>query len=79
MRKTSVYLTDEEAERLRRVTENCERSQSELIREGIEYVLRKYDPQPRVFHSMGVGHGSGEPFTRWDADELYKKVMGQTE
>ncbi|MHB8574834.1 MAG: ribbon-helix-helix domain-containing protein [Dehalococcoidia bacterium] len=74
-----MYLTDDEAEGLQRAATTCGRSRAELIREGIDYVLRTHQPPERVFHGLGKGHGSGEPFTHWDADELYKKVMGQKE
>ena len=39
MRKTSVYLTDEEAEGLRRVAMATGKSQAELIREGVRHVI----------------------------------------
>lgn len=79
MRKTSVYLTDEEAERLREAATACGRSQSELIREGIRYMLRSFESPERVFHSMGRGHSGSTPHRGWNSEALYKKVMGQTE
>jgi len=68
VRKTSVYLTDEEAEGLRALAAASGRSQADLIREGIRRVLSR-KPR-RVFHSMGIAaSGGGEP-RRWDAEEL---------
>lgn len=76
MKKTSVYLTDDEAEGLRRTALREGRPQAELIREGVRRVIAEAEPGPRVFHSMGKGH-HGRPFEHWNADELYEKVMGR--
>lgn len=75
MRKTSVYLSDEEVEGLRRVAKATGRSQAELIREGIRHVLLA--DGVRRFHSMGKGHGGGRPYERWDENELHRAVMGR--
>ena len=74
MRKTSVYLTEDEAEGLRRVAVREGRPQAELIREGVRRVLAALD-EPRTFRSMGKGRGSA--YERWTADELHDKVMGR--
>jgi hypothetical protein len=76
MRKTSVYLTDEEAEALRRAAKASGRSQSDLIREGVWRAIDLANGHERVFHSMGIGRGDGTQVDGWDADELYRKVMG---
>ena len=39
MRKTSVYLSEEEAQGLRRVAAREAKSQAELIREGVQHYL----------------------------------------
>jgi Arc/MetJ-type ribon-helix-helix transcriptional regulator len=82
MRKTSVYLTVDEAESLRRLSVREGRSQAELIREGIRRVIEEVDAKPRIFRSLGAGRAprakarrSGPP--KWDSDELYRKVMGE--
>ncbi len=66
MRKTSVYLSEEEWESLRRAATESGRSQSELIREGVRRVTRT---GARRFRSMGMGEGTGEPVGR-RAEEL---------
>jgi hypothetical protein len=76
MRKTSVYLTDEEAEGLRRLAVREGRPQAELIREGVRRVIADVESQPRTFHSLGVGRGGGRKGPRWTSDELYRKAMG---
>lgn len=78
MRKTSVYLSDEEAEKLRRAAAASGRSQAELVREGIRYVLIAAGLQGRVFRSMGMGHGGGAPYTPPDPDEMYAHSMRRT-
>jgi Ribbon-helix-helix protein, copG family len=77
MRKTSVYLADDEAEGLRRVAIRTGRSQAEMIRDGVRRVIAEEESKPRVFHGMGVGRGDGRSYEPWDADELYEKVMGR--
>jgi hypothetical protein len=77
MKKTTVYLTEEEAHGLRRTAVREGRSQSELIREGVRRVIAETDTKPRVFHSMGKGHGGGRPYEPWDPAQLYRKVMGE--
>lgn len=74
MRKTTVYLSDDEAAELRRVSAATGKSQSELIREGVRRICG--EAPKRVFHSMGKGRGDGSPYQEWDADELYREVMG---
>ena len=77
MRKTSVYLTDEEAEGLRRVAMATGKSQAELIREGVRHVIDTEGSATRQFRSLGKGRGGGEPYSPWNPDELYTTVMGR--
>ena len=76
MKKTSVYLSDEEAERLHRMALSSGRPQSELIREGIRRVIGESAPR-RAFRSLGKGRGGGRPYARWKGEDLYKKAIGQ--
>ena len=79
MKKTTVYLTEQEAHGLRRAAVREGRSQSELIREGVRRVISEADARPRVFRSMAKGRGGGRPYEPWGADELYRQVMGRRE
>ena len=76
MRKTSVYLSDHEAEGLRRVAAAQDRSQAELIREGIRLVIEEAGAPKREFRSMGKGRGAGRPFEHWDANDLHRRRLG---
>ena len=68
MRKTSVYLSEDEAERLRALASATGKSQAELIREGVRRVLAR---RPRrQFRSMASGESTGAEARRWNADEL---------
>ena len=71
MYKTSVYLTSDEVEQLRRAAARTGRSQAQLIREGLRLVTAEERPTPRVFHSLGKG-----PYRAWDAEELHRAVTG---
>jgi predicted DNA-binding protein len=77
MRKTSVYLTDDEAEGLRRLSVREGRPQAELIREGVRLVIAKIEDQPRTFRSLAAGRGGGGKAAAWTSDELYRKTMGK--
>lgn len=78
MERTTVYLTAEQAAALRRTSRATGRSQSQLIREGVDLVT---GARPGLrFRSMGAGRRSDDdPAIRgWSAEELYEHVMGQT-
>jgi hypothetical protein len=82
MRKTSVYLTTDEAEGLRRLAVREGRSQAELIREGIRRVIEDVAATPRTFRSLGAGRGGKaaagqERQPAWTSKELYRKTMGE--
>jgi len=58
MRKTSVYLGEEQAERLARLAREEGRSQAEILREAVA----NYQPkqvEDRNFALAGSGHGDG--------------------
>ena len=75
MRKTTVYLHEEEAEGLRLLSGATGESQAELIREGVRRLLR--EGVSRKFHSMGKGEGTGEPRPRWNPDAVHEKTFGR--
>jgi hypothetical protein len=77
MRKTSVYLSDDEAEGLRRAAATTGQSQAELIRAGVRRVVADLEARPRVFRSLGRGRGGGKPYTAWSSADLYRRVMGE--
>ncbi len=78
MRKTSVYLTEDEAEGLRRLAVREGRPQAELIREGVRRVIADIEAQPRVFRSLATGRGGARKPAAWTSDELHRKVMGKS-
>ncbi|OGN85693.1 MAG: hypothetical protein A2X23_13720 [Chloroflexi bacterium GWC2_73_18] len=77
MRKTSVYLSDDEAESLRRVAAAAGRAQAELIREGIRRVIAEAEAQPRTFRSLGKGRGGGRAYSPWAPGDLYRNAIGE--
>jgi predicted transcriptional regulator len=58
MRKTSVYLDDSDADRLRRLAAEEGRSQAEIMRAALSAYERLRDT-PRVFELEGVWAGDG--------------------
>lgn len=69
MKKTSVYLTEEERRRLKYLACVEGRSQAAVIREAIA----RYEPTPlpdRDFKSFNAGVGPGDSIADMDDDEL---------
>jgi predicted DNA-binding protein len=60
VRKTSVYLDDQQAERLARLARQEGRSQAEILREAID----AYEPAPSVDRDFALAAG----FERIDRD-----------
>jgi hypothetical protein len=74
MRKTTVYLNDDEAEALRQLAAATGVSQAELIRGAIRQCVSRL-PERR-FRSMGKGEGTGEPSPSWTDADVYDKAFG---
>jgi predicted transcriptional regulator len=69
MRKTSVYLDDDQAERLARLAREEGRSQAAVLRDAIA----TYTPKPsqdRNFALSGVGRGDGTSIADVAEEEL---------
>jgi hypothetical protein len=68
MRKTSVYLTDEQASRLKRIARAEGLPEAEIIRSAIE---RYPEPQPRRrIHAYAVADGPGGAIEDIPEEEL---------
>jgi hypothetical protein len=76
MKKTSVYLTEEEAADLRRLAVREGKPQAELIRDGIRRVIDDAQSRPREFKSLGKGRGGGKPYRPWRSKKVYDKAFG---
>ncbi len=71
MRKTSVYLSDSDAERLAYLAEREGRPQAAIIRDAIA----RYEPPvvgDRNFGMMGAGRGDGRSVADIPDEELYE-------
>ncbi len=71
MKKTSVYLTEAEAETLRRLADDQGKSQATVLREA----LAAYDEQhfvPREFACIGSGEGDGRSVVDIPEEELMR-------
>lgn len=71
MRKTSVYLDDEQALRLARLAREEGKSQAEVLREAVA----TYQPKPsedRDFALAGSGHGGGSSIADVPEEDLLK-------
>ena len=74
VKKTTIYLENDEAEGLRRLASQTGKSQAELVREIVRGLLA---PGPRAFHSMASGRSSRGRTPDWEPEALYKRVMGE--
>jgi hypothetical protein len=73
MHRTTVYLRDDQAVRLKRAASHSGRSEAELIREGVELLLRSVSaerPEPSVFFD------SGDPTWADRTDEILARGFG---
>jgi hypothetical protein len=71
MRKTSVYLAEEQAERLARLAREEGRSRAEVLRQAID----SYQPRgtgDRGFALDGCVTGSGDSIADLDEDQLLR-------
>lgn len=69
MRKTSVYLDEQQAERLARLASQEGRSQAEILREAVA----RYEPEPsqdRSFALAGSGRGDGSSIADLPEEDL---------
>ena len=71
VRKTSVYLTDEQAERLARHVEEEGRSQADILRDAIT-AYRPPEAADRDFALDGCVTGPGGSVADVDEDELLR-------
>jgi Arc/MetJ-type ribon-helix-helix transcriptional regulator len=76
MKKTSVYLSDDEDAALRRAAEATGIARSDLIREGIRAVVLSHASPRRTFRSMGRGRSGATKPRRWTSDELFARRRG---
>jgi len=75
MRKTTVYLNDDEAEALRQLAAASGTSQAELIREAVRRAVAQ--PPARQFRSLGRGASTGSRRSRWSPSTVYDKAFGR--
>jgi hypothetical protein len=71
MRKTSVYLDEDQAQRLARLAREEGRPQAEILREAVA----TYQPKPspdRNFALAGSGHGDGSSIADIPEEDLLK-------
>ena len=73
MQKTTVYLPDELKAELERMAEETGRSEAELIREGVQQVVKQRTPLPP---RSGI-FNSGIPDLGSRVDEVLAKGFGR--
>jgi hypothetical protein len=71
MTKTSVYLTDEERQRLAELSRETGKSQAQIIREAIAQYQPAYQPR-RHFALFNSGRGPGGSVADVPDEELFE-------
>jgi predicted transcriptional regulator len=71
MKKTSVYLSEDDALRLQRLAEQDGKSQADIIREGLAAYERDRIPD-RNFAMLGAGEGDGSSVADTPEEELFQ-------
>lgn len=74
MKKTTIYLNDDEVDALRQLAATTGTSQAELIRVSIRRMVA-HVPERR-FRSLGQGASTATRCTHWSAPALYDKAFG---
>jgi hypothetical protein len=77
MKRTTVYLTEDELDRLRRAALETGRLQADLIREGVHRVTE--GQSKRQFRSRALGRGTGEPVAQEFEMYLRQAVAGRSD
>jgi hypothetical protein len=73
MKKTKVYLPDELSDRLKQAAVASGKSEAELIREGVTYVVEiELTPKPRI-----PLFNSGDPTLAERVDEILAEGFGK--
>jgi hypothetical protein len=72
MKKTSVYLSEEDLAALRNASSQTGKSIAELIREGVRVVTNGARPR---FASRGAASGTGAPGGRTADDRLRQSLQ----
>ena len=70
MKKTSVYLDERQAERLKRLAEAEGRSQAEIVRDAIALYQDRGQQPPRSFTMEGIAEGPGDSVFDLSEEEL---------
>lgn len=71
MRKTSVYLDEDQAQRLARLARQEGCSQAQILREAVA-TYEPTLPQDRSFALAGSGHGDGSSIANIPEEDLLK-------
>ena len=73
MKRTTVYLRDEQAHDLKQAALRSGKSEAELLREGVDRILSEYPARPRGFQ---LRVSSGDPTWSSRVDEYLAQGFG---
>ncbi|WP_422445546.1 ribbon-helix-helix domain-containing protein [Thermoanaerobacterium sp. DL9XJH110] len=75
MRKTMVYLNEEQFFALKQIAKQSNRKMAELIREAVDNLIREKNKNKNYFRFVGIGSGEVNGRTSENVDEVLKEVF----
>lgn len=75
MRKTMIYLEDEQFLLLKRAAASSRRKMSEIIREALSNYLKGKKKKLDYFSFVGIGNGSRKGKTSEQAEDILREVL----
>ena len=75
MRKTMIYLEDDQFLLLKRAAVSSNRKMSEIIREALSRYLRGRKKKPDYFSFVGIGHGPKKGKTSEQAEDILREAL----
>ena len=77
MRKTMIYLEDDQFWLLKKHAQQQRRSMAELIREAVRRYLRSNKAKVDYFSFVGIARGPKGEATSEQAEEILKKLLSR--
>lgn len=75
MRKTMIYLEDEQFLLLKRAAVSSRRKMSEIIREALSNYMRGRKKKLDYFSFVGIGHGPRKGKTSEQAEDILREAL----
>jgi hypothetical protein len=75
MRKTMVYLNEDQYYILNQIAKQSNRKMAELIREAVDILIKEKNRDRNYFRFVGIGSGDINGKTSENVDEIMREVF----